>query len=378
VAVVNAPKSAIAWGKLGEAFHAAEFHTQARSCYSNAAALDASSFRWPYLLGLLELQDNPDHAIIRLNEATRLAAGKTDGPRFQLARALVERGRYAEAEPHLQMLLASNPNHAAAHLEMARVFFSRNDLREATRELQPALSNSFTMRAALQLVAQMAQRNDQPDVAAAMAKRATSIPRGFDWPDPVLREVQGLRVDRARMAEQANSLLQQQKLSEADALLARLLNAFPDDPEGLLLLGRLRFIERRCLEAESVLRRHLSVQTNSLNGMVQLGLALHCQQRWPEAIAVLERVVELKPDFAQAHMNLATARARQGDAPGAIRSYRDALRSNPGDINAHMALAQELANAGDVKGAAEHVERAAVINPSDPRIKPAREQLGIK
>jgi tetratricopeptide (TPR) repeat protein len=377
-AVVQAPKSAGAWGKLGEALHAAEFHAQARFCYSNAAFLDPNAFRWPYLLGLLELQEEPEKAIQHLARATELAGGKTDSPRFQLGRALVERGRYEEAAPHLQTLLTGNPNHAAARLELARVHFSRNALREATREIQPALSNSYTMRPALQLVAQMAQRNGQLETAASVARRAASLPRGFDWPDPVLRDVQSLRTDRARLAEQANALLQQQRLADADALLAKLLNAFPEDPEGLLLLGRLRYLERRCAEAEAVLKRHLAVQADSLNGLVQLGLALHCQQRWSDAIATLERVIQLKPDFAQAHVNLAAARARSGDSAGAIRSYRDALRCNPGDVNTHMALAEELANAGDLPGAAEHVQRAAILSPNDPRIRQAREQLQIK
>jgi tetratricopeptide (TPR) repeat protein len=340
--------------------------------------LDPESFRWPYLRGLLELQDQPDQAILHLARATELAGDKLDAPRYQLGRALIERGRHEEAAPHLQMLVAANPNHAAARLELARVHFSRDALRESTREIQPALSNSFTMRSALQLVAQMAQRNGHLDIAASVARRAVTLPRGFGWPDPVLRDVQRLRTDRARLAEQANALLQEQRLADAEARLSRLLEAFPEDAEGLLLLGRLRYLQKRCLEAEVILKRLLAVQTNSLNGLIQLGLALHCLERWQEAAATLERAIELKPDFAQAHLNLAAARARSGDSAGAIRAYRDALRCNPGDVNTHMALAQELANAGDLKGAADHVHRAAALSPNDPRIPQAREQLGIK
>jgi tetratricopeptide (TPR) repeat protein len=377
-AVVLSDESGGAWGKLGEALHAAEFHAQAQFCYSNAMVFDRANFRWPYLLGLLQLQDAPDRALQTLARATELAAGKAHGPRYQLGRALVERGRFDEAAPHLQTLLAADPGHAAARLELARVYFFRNALREATRELQPALSNSYTMRPALQLVAQMAQRNGQLDMAASVARRASTLPRGFDWPDPVLRDVQRLRVDRARLAEQAHEHLQQTRLVEAESALEKLLESFPGDPEGLLLLGRLRFVQKRCADAEMVFKRHLATRPDSVNGLVQLGLALQCQQRWKDAVAVLERVVQLKPDFAQAHMNLASARSKTGDSAGAIRAYNDALRCSPGDINTHMGLAEELANAGDVKGAAEHVERASALNPNDPRLAEARKQLGIK
>jgi tetratricopeptide (TPR) repeat protein len=377
-AVVRSPKSGAAWGKLGQALHAAEFISEAQLCYSNALARDKNEFRWPYLLGLLELQDQPDTAIIHLHRANALATGKSDEPRFQLARALVERGRYEEAASHLKLLLATNPGHAKARVELARVHLARGALKEATRELQPAMTNNYTMRTALLLAAQIAQRNGQDAAAAQLSRRATSMPRGFDWPDPVLRDVQILRVDRANLAEQANGLLQQQRTQDAEAAIGKLLNSFPDDPEGLLLLGRLRYMQKRCAEAEAAYRKHLTIQPNSLNGLIQLGLSLMCQQQWTNAAAVLEKAIALKPDFAQAHNNLAVVRSRAGDGAGAIRAYRDALRCTPGDINAHMGLAEELANAGQVEEAKQHVESAAALNPNDARVQKAREQLQMK
>jgi tetratricopeptide (TPR) repeat protein len=375
-AVVRSPKSGAAWGRLGQALHAAEFLSAAQLCYSNALARDKNDFRWPYLLGLLELQDQPDAAIIHLQQANALSHGKSDEPRFQLARALIERGQYEEAASHLTLLLAANPGHAKARVELARIHLARGALKQATQELQPALTNSYTMRAALLLAAQIAQRNGQADTAAQLSHRATSMPRGFDWPDPVLRDVQNMRVDRANLADQANGLLQQQRTQDAEAAIGKLLNAFPEDAEGLLLLGRLRYMQKRCAEAEAAYRKHLTIQPTSLNGLIQLGLSLMCQQQWTNAAGVLEKAIALKPDFAQAHNNLAVARSRAGDGAGSIRAYRDALRCTPGDINAHMGLAEELANAGQVEEAKQHVESAAALNPNDPRVKKAREQLG--
>ena len=374
-AVLRAPKSAAAWGHLGETLHAAEFTSDAQLCYSNALARDKNDFRWPYLLGLLELQDQPDAAIAHLQYATDLAAGKMDAPRFQLARALVERGRYEEAAPHLQTLVAANPGHAAARVELARVYLARGALKEATQELQPALTNNYTQRAALLIAAQVAQRNGQADIATQLSRRAASLPRPFDWPDPVLRDIQNSRLDKARLVDQANALLQKQRTPEAEVAVGRLLNLFPDDAEGQLLLGRLRYMQKRCPEAEAAYRRHLAIQSNSLNGLIQLGLSLLCQQQWTNAAGVLEQAIALKPDFAQAHNNLALARSRAGDAAGAIRAYRDALRCNPGDLNVHLALAEELANDGKLEEAKEHVTRAAMLNPNDPRVQKARQQL---
>lgn len=378
VAVVRAPRSGAAWGRLGEALHAALFNPEARFCYSNAAVREPKNFRWPYLGGVIEQQGDPALAVRLLTRAMELAPPQNDSPRFQLARTLVEQGRFDQAGPHLQQLLDANPHHAAARVELARVHLARGAFKEATLTLQPAMTNQYTMRSATLLAAQISQRNNQPEVAAQLSRAASALPRRFDWPDPVLREVQAQRTDRARLAEHANELLKRQMFVEAEAVLGKLLGIAPEDSEGLLLLGRLHYLQKRCREAEAVYRRYLKTQPDSLNALIQLGLTLMCQEQWSNAVSVLEQTVALKPDFAEAHNNLGTARASAGDVPGAIRAYRDALRSSPGDINFILNLAEELANANQLEEAREHVARAAALNPKDPRVIKARAQLEMK
>lgn len=377
VAVAQAPRSGAAWGRLGEALEAAEFGAPALFCYSNAALRDPQNFRWPYLLGLQELKGNQELALQHLNRAVELAGNRLDSPRFQLARALVQQGQFDKAEPHLQTILGAHPGHAAARVELARVYMARGALREATLALQSAFTNDYTMKSALLLAAQVAQRNQQADLAAELSRRAAPLPRAFDWPDPVLREVQSLRTDRVHMADQANNYLLQQRLPEAEAALQKLLSRFPDDPEGLLLFGRLRYLQRRCAEAEGFLRQHIAAQPDSLNGYVQLGLALMCQQRWTNAIQAFEKAVAIKPDLAQGHSNLGLARAKAGDADGSIRAFRDGLRCNPGDINSHMNLAEALAKADRVEEARQHIRSAEALDPNDPRLPIARKELGM-
>jgi thioredoxin-like negative regulator of GroEL len=169
---------------------------------------------------------------------------------------LIERGRFDEAVPQLEGILAANPAHAAARVELARVRVARNELDSAKVIIQPALTNAYTARPATLLVAQIMQREGKSDEAAQLSARAATMPRPFDWPDPFLREVHSLRTDRQRLADQVNGLIQKQRTQEAEALISKLLNTFPDDTEGLLLLGRLRYVEKKCPEAEQALRRH--------------------------------------------------------------------------------------------------------------------------
>lgn len=375
LAVVAAPESAAAWGRLGQAFHAVEFHAQARRCYEHAQRLDASSPAWPHLLGVLQLLEQPETAITNLTRAAELAGSQTDASRFRLVQTLVERGRHDEAMTHIRTLLAANPTHAGARLQLGRIHLARSELRGAVETIQPCLTNAYTGRPAALLLSQIMLRNGQADAANQMSRRAANMPRPFDWPDPFLREVQSLRVDRQKLEDQVNGLLVQQRLLEAEAALNRLLEVFPDNPEGQLLLGRLRFQQQQCAEAEAALRSHLQLQPGSLNGTIQLGLALLCQQRWLDAAGILRSAIAMKPDFAQAHYNLGFALSRAGNSSEAIASFREALRCSPGDGNSHTALAEELFKTGETAPATFHVQRALELNPNDPKARALKERL---
>jgi protein O-GlcNAc transferase len=374
-AVVASPVSAEAWGKLGKAFHTADFLKEAEVCYQKALELDPQTAEWPHLLGLVQFQDQPLTAISNLQRAVFLENGKTDASRVQLARALIQQGQFAEAQKQLGQLMRSNTNHAGARLELARIDLAKGLVEEAGSLLEPCMTNYFTARAAHNLMAQVQLRKGEQGKAAALASQAAKMPRPFDWPDPYLREVQSLRADRQKLQDQANSLLVRQRFKEAEAVLNQLFKAAPDDPEGLLLLGRLRFQQRQCSESETVLRRYLQLQPVSINGLLQLSLALLCQERWEEAIGQLRTVTSLKADFGQAYYNLGYALSRLGKSEEAILHYRQALRCTPGDAQAHVAIAEEFYTQKNTTEAIRHLNQALELDSNNASAKTLRERI---
>jgi tetratricopeptide (TPR) repeat protein len=360
-AVRTQAESAEAWGKLGQAFEAAEFYGEAMRCYQRAVELDGSSGKWRYLLALRQLQEEPEVALTNLVEAVKRVPATNDAPRLRLAQALVERGRYYEAGLHLERLMSMDTNHAAARLELARIKVALGQL-DVVEMLRPAVTNSYTARAAHLLLSQVWQRAGDEEEAAKWTRRAAGMPEAFDWPDAYLREVQSLMGADQALSERANALLVQGRFEEAERVLQQLVQRGPENPEPLLLLGRLRIQQRRCGEAEAFLQRHLALRTNSLQGYVQLGLARYCDSRWEAAAEAFRKATELKPDFAQAHYNLGLALARRGDNEGAKAAYQSALQINPADANAHAALAEEFLRAGDRARAEQHANDALRID----------------
>ncbi|MDB6034610.1 MAG: hypothetical protein JWM16_4948 [Verrucomicrobiales bacterium] len=374
-AVLKNPGSAEVWGKLGEAFHTAEFYSEAETCYAKAAEMNPQSPKWPHLLGLLQLQDQPQAAISNLNRAVSLSNGQSEASRLHLARALIQQGQYPEAETQLQDLVRANLNHAGARLELARISLARGQAEPAASLLEPCLTNYFTARPALNLMAQVRLRQGDQQAATELSRRAAQMPRPFDWPDPYLREVQNMRADRQKLQDQVNTLLMQQRYKDAEAVLGKLLKSYPDDPEGLLLLGRFRFQQNQCTESETALRRYLQMQPESLNGLMQLSLALLCQQRWADATGVLQKVVALKADFAQAYYNLGFALGRMGKSEEAIQNYKQALRCSPGDVKAYVATAEEYYALKNTTEAIRNLNQALELDPSNKAARALRTRL---
>jgi tetratricopeptide (TPR) repeat protein len=378
VAVRSQPQSADAWGRLGQVFEALELKTEAEICYQRAVELDPASGRWLYLLALVQLEQKPDLALSNLILAVQKLPATNDAPRLRLAQALIERARISEAESHLQSLLALNPNHPAARLELARIKLAQSNHPFTLELLRPALTNAYTTRPALLLLSQAHQRSGDHAGATVLARRAAALPEPFDWPDPFLREIQSLLPNDQNLSERANQFIMQGRFDEAESLLIQLTQRAPQNPEPLLLMGRLRIQQRRCAEAGKFLQQHLTLRTNSLQGYVQLGLAHYCESRWQDAAEAFRKATELKPDFAQAHYNLALALSRLNNSPAAISSFQSALRINPADANAHAELAEELLRTGDKSSAHAHATEALRIHPQHPKATKLLQSLGAQ
>jgi tetratricopeptide (TPR) repeat protein len=370
--VLRSPRSATAWGELGQKFLAHHFFDEAVTCLTRAEQLDPRAIRWPYCQALAVRRTDPDTAIAALQRAAGCDSNAPEVVRLMLADLLLQRGRLDEADAQFRHVLAQDPDNPRALLGLGQVAYERDALGEALSQGRRVADDPRVAKAANIFVATVYQRLGDRTAAGHALERSRNLPDDPRWPDPFADEVValqvGLHADLARAAE----LLRQDHLSDALRLIQGTVTDYPDAALAWLLLGRILLRGRQLPAAEQAVRRALDREPDAPEAQFYLGVVLFLQQNPAGAEPHFRRALERKPDYTLAHYNLGHCRRQQGDRSGAAAAFRAALRCQPDLADAHLSLGEVLAEQGRCGEAATHLRQALTLRPNDSR---AREVL---
>lgn len=150
----------------------------------------------------------------------------------------------------------------------------------------------------------------------------------------------------------------------AERLCRAMLKSAPGHPQVILMLGEVLSSLGRHQEAIAVLAPVVERWPNAGSARFCLGNALHADGRCSEAAKHLRRATELQPQFAGAHCNLGLALQRLGDTEGAIHAYERAVLLEPDLPQARANLGSALLKAGKPSDAVFHLRRAVALNPA--------------
>lgn len=158
------------------------------------------------------------------------------------------------------------------------------------------------------------------------------VPRSNDGPHARLEE---------GIAYQQNG-----RYAEAEAAYRAVLQAAPEDLEGLHLLGSALQLQGKLDEAASVLQKLVSLNPGIPEAHFSLGCILHAQGRFAGAAEKFATALELRPDFAEACSNRGNALKALGRTDDAEDCYRQALQLRPEFAEAHYNLGNVLHEQG--------------------------------
>jgi len=383
--VLKEPRSAQAWGALGQAFLANEMEDESRICFVEAERLDPSDPRWPYYqAGMLLSSGKPEAAVPYLRRAVERSAGaESDNPvpRLRLAETLLAVGRVDEAEDHFRQVLTWQPDDPRTHFGLALAAVVRQDWPNARSHLLHCLSSPVVRQKASAQLATVSQRLDDQADAEKYRQQADRLPADSDWSDPFATEYLRWAVKKNSRYQLADSLVRAGRLPEAVAELQLLLERYPDDYLPRLNAAKIfgRIGENR--RAAMLLREAVRLAPDKVEAHYYLCLALSAeaeeltrsgdrdaaQKLYREAVDSARQALAIKPDFGYAYMSLGLFLKRLGQRADALAALQSAVRCNPEFADIHFHLGQMLVEEGRQSEAKKHFEQAVQMAPPNAR-----------
>jgi tetratricopeptide (TPR) repeat protein len=374
-AIRRAPWSAERRAQLAMLLHSISLNAEAGLFYAQAERLAPTEPRWPYLHAFV-MGDDPPAALALLRRAVELAGAWPDAPNallYKMADTCLNQGQLDEAQEAYRRLLEKSPDHARAHLGLARLAIRRGQMEEALTHLEVCGRHQGTRRTAAGLMAEVQQRRGDAAAASRAAQQMAELPPDQHWPDAWLAEVHNVRVGRKARLLQLQELQQQGRQNEATELMRKTIVDYPD--LGWVFMAQVRRKQGNLEEAEKAARSGLKHNPNYVEGHFELGVILVAQKRFADAAGSFRRVIELEPAHEEAYRALARCALAGGDRAEAQRCLAQVLQYTPHDAMTHRDLAQLLAEDGRRDEAVAHLQHALRLTPDDAKARELLEKL---
>jgi tetratricopeptide (TPR) repeat protein len=385
--VVERPRSAGTWGRLGLVTLAQQFDREADVCFAEAARLDPADPRWAYARGYIATKRQPEAALPLLRQASANAGAFPEyqaAINLRLAELLLERGDLDEAEKVFRAELDRDRQNARAVMGLAMVALARGDDSAAGRFLRIARTSPNARKHATAELAALARRQGDPAGAAALEAETANLPADVVWPDRLLEEIAELHVGERGWRRRLDRLQAEDRYAEAAELCLERVKKHPS-AEAYMNAGinfaRLRDYDRALPLLEAAVRLEpdhshthyslaLAVFARAERQRHEVGDSPQVRAWFEQALKHARLAAEIRPTHARAYLFWGLALKYLGDPAGAVAPLRRGAALATDNFDLQLALGEVLLDTGRPDEARTHLDNARRLNRDDPR--PAR------
>jgi tetratricopeptide (TPR) repeat protein len=317
------------YGTTGQFYQAYSLNPTARECYRNAIKLSPQDFRWIYLLGKLDQQDDrPDDAIQSFLQVRKLRPDYAAAP-VNLGNIYLQQNRLEDASENFKAALAVNSREAGALYGLGQVALSQRSYLNAVEYFEKAL-NLVPGANRIHYSLAMAYRGlgDSEKATAHFAQQGTV----------------GVRVSDS-LWDGLQDLVRGEQIH--------------------LIRGKLALESQRYADAADEFRKAIKANEQSVTAHVNLGGALIQTGNSRDAAEQFEIALRIDPKTASAHYNLAVLLAQAQQHEPAIAHLRSILSVDAEDLSARFFLAQELLKSNRTEEALSEFSRVIEANPDN-------------
>jgi tetratricopeptide (TPR) repeat protein len=172
----------------------------------------------------------------------------------------------------------------------------------------------------------------------------------------------------AALAE-ARMLYQDGRLTEAEHIVRRIVQVYPNNAEALYLLGAIAYRAQQYDMSARHMQRVLALQPRHHDAQLTLGMAYRMQKKTKEALTVLRKAATMKPGSFDNRYHLALAELEGGDLKAGAKHLERAAKINPDSALVRNTFAGVLYQLGDVEESLRQLRKAAALAPEAPDIQ---------
>ena len=170
-------------------------------------------------------------------------------------------------------------------------------------------------------------------------------------------------MDIGKVLQKAIQYHESGQLQKAEKQYENILEANPNQPDALHLLGVMAYQNGKHKAAVHLIKK--AIRNNPKNPFYHsnLGAVFNAQDRYVEALSSYRHALKLAPDYAGAHYNIGNIHQKQGMLDQAISSYQRTLEINSNYVDAWYNMGNALKNQGKPDQAIECYQQVIERNP---------------
>ena len=370
-AVLEAPDSHEAWGKLGMVFQAHGLETEASECYRAAIELEPEELRWNYLLAHALRDVDREAALAQAERAGKIAPDYA--PAYLLQAALVEEENQVDLAMELyENALMSDPRSAMAEFGLGRLYLSKGELQAALQHLLRAAELAEDARAIRASLSQVYRGLGDREAAVREARLAAKLTDSIAINDPIHYRMHQESVSSLAELDRAMAAAQAGDHARAEAIYRQLIELRPDDADMHARLGDTLARQNKMQTAKEQYLAALQINPRIASAFYGLGNVASFEKEYEEAALQYEQSLAIGPNHVPSLANLGAIRAYQGKLEEAEALFRRGLSLDPESFECHRQMGQFMLLQRKPAEAARHLEAALA---SRPNLGPLHTQL---
>jgi tetratricopeptide (TPR) repeat protein len=348
-AIAASPTSAQAHFVRGRILAEQGQREQAERAFNDVLRLNPRASAARVELARLQVSTDVDEAVAQAQQASK-EDPQRGAARLVLARALIQKREYAEAEKVLDELMKAGPNIAGVHVELGGLYALRKDMTRAREAFERALALEPSSVDAIEgLVA----------IEFATGRRAEGLAR-IEHALAAASDDSRLLIVAAKAYASANNL------ASAERMLLKAIDKNPSALTAYATLGQVYLSQKKLGSARAQFAKVAASQERPITAYTVIGIIDLMENRVADAQQAFERVIKMDPRSAVAANNLAWIYAEHGGSVDmALQLALVAEAGLPNDTEVHDTLGWIYYRKGMMPEAVSSLRRSLELEPQN-------------